>query len=106
MYTLDLTNSKTKEVTTKTATWVSGRTMLTALKLNNTVFEDEVEQVMALVDFVANLFDIKSDEILEGIQAHELMAKMYEIYYKVLGYSEKKSQKLIQLMQDVDPELD
>ncbi|WP_150284162.1 phage tail assembly chaperone G [Rummeliibacillus sp. TYF-LIM-RU47] len=104
MYTLELTNPKTKEVTTHTKDWVSAKNLITALKLQNEVHESELDSAMALVDFVANLFGIKSDEIFEGIQAHELMKRMYEIYYKVLGYSEKKAQRLIQIMQDVEME--
>lgn len=104
MYTLELTNPKTKEVTTHTKDWVSAKNLITALKMQNEVHESELESAMALVDFVANLFGIKSDEILEGIQAHELMKRMYEIYYKVLGYTEKKAQRLIQIMQDVEME--
>ncbi|AMW98454.1 phage tail assembly chaperone G [Rummeliibacillus stabekisii] len=106
MYTLELTNPKTKEVTTHTKDWVSAKNLITALKLNNEVYQDEVERTLGLVNYVAGLFDIKSDEILEGIQAHELMKRMYEIYYKVLGYSEKKAQRLIQIMQDVEMEED
>ncbi|MDQ7860605.1 hypothetical protein RCO48_04580 [Peribacillus frigoritolerans] len=41
MYTLELTNSKTKEVTTHTQQWVSGKQLITALKLNNAVYEDD-----------------------------------------------------------------
>ncbi|AMW99204.1 phage tail assembly chaperone G [Rummeliibacillus stabekisii] len=104
MYTLELTNPKTKEVTTHTKDWVSAKNLITALKMQNEVHESELESAMALVDFVANLFGIKSDEILEGIQAHDLMKRMYEIYYKVLGYTEKKAQRLIQIMQDVEME--
>ncbi|MGE6379773.1 phage tail assembly chaperone G [Peribacillus muralis] len=108
MYTLDLTDSKTKEVTTLTQTSVNGKHLITALKIHTAVYEDEVESTMALINFVADLFDVKANDILEGIQAHELMDKMYEVYYKVLGYSEKKSQKLIQFMKDgeMEPELD
>ncbi|MET1177567.1 hypothetical protein ABG775_06275 [Peribacillus simplex] len=108
MYTLELTNSKTKEVTTLTQPWVSGKQLITALKLNNAVYENDEESTMALINFVADLFGIKANDILEGIQAHDLMQKLYEVYYKVLGYSEKKSQKLIQFMKDgeVEAELD
>lgn len=108
MYTLDLTNSKTKEVTTLTQPWVSGKQLLTALKLNNAAYEDDEESTMALVNFVADLFGVKANDILEGIQAHELMEKLYEVYYQVLGYSEKKIQKLIQFMKDgeMEPALD
>ncbi|MBK5497412.1 phage tail assembly chaperone G [Peribacillus sp. TH14] len=104
MYTLELTNPKTKEVTTHTQVWVSGKQLLTALKLNNSVYEDDEESTMALISFVADLFGIKANDILEGIQAHDLMQRMYEVYYKVLGYSEKKSQKLIQFMKDGETE--
>jgi hypothetical protein len=108
MYTLDLTNSKTKEVTTLTQPWVSGKQLITALKLNNAAYEDDEESTMALVNFVADLFGVKANDILEGIQAHELMEKLYEVYYQVLGYSEKKIQKLIQFMKDgeMEPALD
>ncbi|PJN91405.1 phage tail assembly chaperone G [Bacillus sp. mrc49] len=108
MYQLDLTNSKTKEVKTLTQTWVSGKQLITALKLNNAVYEDDEESTMALVTFVADLFGVKADDILDGIQAHELMEKLYEVYYQVLGYSEKKKQKLIQYMKDgeMEPVLD
>ncbi|MDQ7860606.1 hypothetical protein RCO48_04585 [Peribacillus frigoritolerans] len=52
------------------------------------------ESTMALVNFVADLFGIKANDILDGIQAHELMQKLYEVYYKVLGYSEKKESEV------------
>lgn len=106
IYELKLRNAEGKE-TIHTKDFISSKNLLNALKLNNQVFEDEEEQVLALVDFVAGLFDIKADEIFEGLDAHDLMREMYDIFYKVLGWGEKKRQTAIAFQMDGEtPEIE
>lgn len=97
IYELKLRDEKGKEVI-HTKDFIKSKELLNALKLNKQVFEDEEEQVLALVNFVAGLFEVTADEILEGIDAFELNEKLFDNFYKVLGYGEKKRQALLHLM--------
>lgn len=99
LYELKLRNEKGNDVV-HTKDFIKSKELLNALKLNKKVFEDEEEQVLALVDFVAGLFDVTTDEILEGIDAHDLQDVMFDNFYKVLGYGEKKRQSLIHIMKE------
>lgn len=96
IYELKLRGQNGEEII-HTKDFIKSKELLNALKLNKQVFEDEEEQVLALVDFVANLFGIKSDDIFEGIDAFDLQEKMFENFYKILGYGEKKRKALIQI---------
>lgn len=101
-YELKLRNEQGNEVV-YTKDFIKSRELLNALKLNKEIFEDEEEQVLALVNFVAGLFDVTVDDILDGIDAHYLSNVMFENFYKVLGYGEKKRQMLMELLTNGNP---
>lgn len=81
-----------------TKDFIKSKELLNALKLNKKEFQDDEEQLLALTDYVANVFGIATDDILEGVDAHDLETTLLDIFYKILGYGEKKRVKLLQLI--------
>lgn len=90
MIKLEIYDQKTKETKVHKVEFVSTRWLMKALELQSKTFETEHEQVNALIEYVASLFDITPDEILDGTPSNEITETLESIMFDVMGFDEKK----------------
>lgn len=81
--------------------FVSGHVFLAALKIQSDEVADELEEMERLLEHTTQIFsDLKRDEILTGLEASELRTTLLELFYKTLGWGEKKRLKAIEYIRD------
>lgn len=94
MIKLEIYNPETKETKVHKVEFVSTRQLMKALELQAKTFKSEFEQVNALIEYVASLFDITVDEILDGTPSNEISDTLQNIMFDVMGFDEKKRQEI------------
>lgn len=94
MIKIEIYDPKTKETKIHKVEFVSTRHMLKALELQAKTFESEFEQVNALIEYVASIFGITADEIIDGTPSNEISDVLESIVFDVMGFDEKKRQAI------------
>lgn len=80
--------------------FVSGEAFMDALKFQRDGVEDGLDETEKLLAHASKVFEVKQSELIEGLEASEMYAQLLTVYYKTMGWTEKKIQQKLKEMMD------